>query len=234
MKLFGSTSPSYLILLSLEDCNRYLAGPGEKNLPDCFKPYGDAPAAGTAQGVTLLPMEGDYAKLTLDALAMGYTGEEMTRYLDAQGMDWEYADQRFVVLMLSPQNTETELLALENALISLPKKKPADPTGGALFPAPPQRQMELRQGYFAPREEVNLEQAVGRISAVTQSCCPPGVPVVMPGEEITPQVCRLLKQNGTQRVEVVRQPPFPAGSSKSVKETTRLYFRKQSTLPFQH
>ena len=138
---------------------------------------------------------------------MGYTGEEITRYLDAQGMDWEYADQRFVVLMLSPQNTKEELAALEQALISLPKKKPLAQQE-VPYSLPPQR-MELRQGYFAPREEVNLEQAVGRISAVTQSCCPPGVPVVMPGEEITPQVCRLLKQNGTQRVEVVRQPLSP-------------------------
>ena len=203
MKLFGSTSPSYLILLSLEDCNRYLVGPGQEAFSRLFQTLTEMRRRLAAQGVSLLPMEGDYAKLTLDAPAMGYTGEEITRYLDAQGMDWEYADQRFVVLMLSPQNTKEELAALEQALISLPKKKPLAQQE-VPYSLPPRR-MELRQGYFAPRGEVNLDQAVGRISAATQSCCPPGVPVVMPGEEITPQVCRLLKQNGTQRVEVVRQ-----------------------------
>ena len=207
MKLFGSTSPSYLILLSLEDCNRYLVGPGREAFSRLFQTLTEMRRRLAAQGVSLLPMEGDYAKLTLDAPAMGYTGEEITRYLDAQGMDWEYADQRFVVLMLSPQNTKEELAALEQALISLPKKKPLAQQE-VPYSLPPRR-MELRQGYFAPREEVNLEQAVGRISAATQSCCPPGVPVVMPGEEITPQVCRLLKQSGKQRVEVVRQPPSP-------------------------
>lgn len=105
MKLFGSTSPSYLILLSLEDCNGYLAGSGKEEFARLFQTVRAMRQRLEEQGVALLPMEGDYAKLTLDALAMGYTGKEITGYLDSQKMDWEYADDRFVVLMLSPSNT---------------------------------------------------------------------------------------------------------------------------------
>ena len=64
--------------------------------------------------------------------------------------------------------------------------------------------MELRQAYFAPKEEVPIGQAVGRISAAAQSCCPPGVPVVMPGEEITPQVQKLLQKSGKISLDVVQ------------------------------
>ena len=152
MKLFGSTSPSYLILLSLEDCNGYLAGPGKEEFARLFQTVRAMRQRLEEQGVALLPMEGDYAKLTLDALAMGYTGKEITGYLDSQKMDWEYADDRFVVLMLSPSNTTQELAALEQALVSLPKR---EPTAQEQVPysLPPQR-MELRQAYFAPKEEV--------------------------------------------------------------------------------
>lgn len=202
MKLFGSTSPSYLILLSLEDCNGYLAGPGKEEFARLFQTVRAMRQRLEEQGVALLPMEGDYAKLTLDALAMGYTGKEITGYLDSQKMDWEYADDRFVVLMLSPSNAPQELAALEQALVSLPKRKP---TAQEQVPySLPPRRMELRQAYFAPKEEVPIGQAVGRISAAAQSCCPPGVPVVMPGEEITPQVQKLLQKSGKISLDVVQ------------------------------
>lgn len=202
MKLFGSTSPSYLILLSLEDCNGYLAGSGKEEFARLFQTVRAMRQRLEEQGVALLPMEGDYAKLTLDALAMGYTGKEITGYLDSQKMDWEYADDRFVVLMLSPSNTPQELAALEQALVSLPKR---EPTAQEQVPySLPPRRMELRQAYFAPKEEVPIGQAVGRISAAAQSCCPPGVPVVMPGEEITPQVQKLLQKSGKISLDVVQ------------------------------
>ncbi len=109
--------------------------------------------------MTLLPMEGDYTKLTIDAPAMGYTGEEITRHLDLHNMDWEYADQRFVVLMLSPCNTQTELAALEQVLLSLPRRQPR--VQPALPYALPNRQMELRQAYFAPRGRNSLVASGG-------------------------------------------------------------------------
>ena len=202
MKLFGSTSPSYLILLSLEDCNRYLAGPGKEDFARFYQDMQHLRRRLAAGGIPLLPMEGDYAKLTLDAPAMGYTGEEITRYLDENRMDWEYADARFVVLMLSPQNTAEELHALEQALLRLPKRTPLPQNHGP-YSLPPRR-MELRQAYFAPREEIPLEQALGRISAVAQSCCPPGVPVVMPGEEITQPVRKLLQNSGKFSLDVLK------------------------------
>ena len=202
MKLFGSTSPSYLILLSLEDCNGYLAGSGKEEFARLFQTVRAMRQRLEEQGVALLPMEGDYAKLTLDALAMGYTGKEITRYLDSQKMDWEYADDRFVVLMLSPSNTTQELAALEQALVSLPNREP--PAQEQVPYSLPPGRMELRQAYFAPKEEVPIGQAVGRISAAAQSCCPPGVPVVMPGEEITPQVQKLLQKSGKISLDVVQ------------------------------
>lgn len=201
MKLFGSTSPSYLILLSLEDCNRYLAESGKEDFARLRQTVQAMRQRLKRQRVVFLPMEGDYAKLTLDAPAMGYTGKEIACYFDRQKMDWEYADDRFVVLMLSPSNTQQELTALEQVLLSLPKREPL--TQAQVPYSLPPRRMELRQAYFAPREEVPIGQAVGQISAAAQSCCPPGVPVVMPGEEITPQVQKLLQKSGKISLDVL-------------------------------
>jgi lysine decarboxylase len=42
-----------------------------------------------------------------------------------------------------------------------------------------------REAFFAPRESVPVERAVGRISAELIAPYPPGIPVLAPGEAVT-------------------------------------------------
>ncbi len=53
-------------------------------------------------------------------------------------------------------------------------------------------------------EEISVEQAVGRIAAQTVAACPPGVPVVMPGEQVTKQIKNICKNGGNLSLKVVK------------------------------
>ena len=128
MMLFGSTSPSYLILQSLDAANQYLADYPERlrvftqrvdALKDTLR----------CRGYVLYGSEP--LKITIAAKAYGYTGDELADYLRQQAMEPEFADPDYLVLMLTPEITETQLQRLEDALCKL-HKQPARRDGANL------------------------------------------------------------------------------------------------------
>ena len=64
--------------------------------------------------------------------------------------------------------------------------------------------MVPREAYFGRSEVVPAEQAVGRISADTLAAYPPGIPQLMPGEEITAEAVAFLQAIAASPTGVVR------------------------------
>jgi arginine/lysine/ornithine decarboxylase len=56
-----------------------------------------------------------------------------------------------------------------------------------LPPVPPMR-MRPREAFLAPAEFVKFRESAGRICAETLTPYPPGIPLIAPGEEITPEI----------------------------------------------
>ena len=141
LALFGSTSPSYLILQSLDACNRLLSTDYPARLQECcdrlaalrarltrWLPHRHGPAAGTGQP------RPEPMKLTLDAAALGLTGQALADHLRQNGMECEYADPRYLVLMFTPENPAEDMARLEAALAELcagasPRQNPLPSTG---------------------------------------------------------------------------------------------------------
>lgn len=99
MALFGSTSPSWLILQSLDGAN-----PAMERLPGdiaALAPHIAAlKGALLAHGFALVGAEP--LKITVHAAKFGYSGEEMAEMLERQGIFCEFADRDFLVFMLTP------------------------------------------------------------------------------------------------------------------------------------
>lgn len=199
MGLFGSTSPSYLILQSLDRANLYLAqGYREKLLE-------------TAERVQKLRQRlsqrgwrfgGDEpVKLTLKAKEYGYTGQEVGARLAGKGIIWEYADPDYLVLMPSPENPPEDFARLYEALSVLEKKPPL----GRALPCleRPWQAMSLRQAMLSPWEEVPLEAALGRTAASPAASCPPAISPAVPGEVITEAAAAVYRYYGIGNVQVV-------------------------------
>ena len=201
MALFGSTSPSYLILASLDLCNPYLAGPAREEFAELEERILRVENTLKAQGAALLPGKSDPFKITLDCQAAGYSHEEMAARLRAAGIEPEFSGGGNIVLMFSPQTPEGDFLRLEKAFAETPARTAIPCVGGYPMPQPV---MTLREAAFAPWERVPTAESQGRIAAESRVTCPPAIPVVAAGERIGPAEKNLLQNSGIFSVKVVK------------------------------
>ena len=199
MALFGSTSPSWLILQSLDAAN-----PAMERLPGeiaALAPHVAAlKGALLAHGFALVGVEP--LKVTVHAAKFGYSGEELAEILEKQGIFCEFADGDFLVSMLTPRNTPEELDRLRAALCALPRGVRQEEPPIAL--ARPKAACTPRQAAFAPRETIPVENSLGRILALANVSCPPAVPIVMCGEEIDEAAQEALCRCGVEEVTVIK------------------------------
>ena len=198
LALFGSTSPSYLTLASLDLCNRYLAEGYETRLKGTVKLLDGAREKLRAAGWQV--EESDPLRLTLSA-PQGTTGQELAAALGRQGVECEYADRDFLVLMATPENAPGDLDRLAAALgrcPAPPRKRPRLPLARG------EQVCSVRQAAFAPRETVEASQSLGRICGLPTVGCPPAVPIAVAGERITPEALELFTYYGISQVDVIR------------------------------
>ena len=200
LSLFGSTSPSYLILQSLDACNRYLAGEARPRLAACVKTVAVLKADLAAQGWTVA--ESEPLKVTLHASKRGWRGNALADFLRKNGVECEYADPDYLVLMISPQNSAEDLEKVRGALAGAGQ-------GSNVFQTPPQmarprQAMPIRTALLAPAEEVPVAAAAGRVCAAPTVGCPPAVPVAVSGEVIGPDAAAVFDYYGIKTLRVVR------------------------------
>lgn len=194
--LFGSTSPSYLTLASLDLCNRYLAEGYPQRLTEAVKRLAELREKLTAAGWRVEPS--DPLRVTV-AAPRGVTGQELAGQLRRQGAECEYADRDFLVLMATPENTPEELAQAAAALGQCPGE--ANPPQLPL--ARGERACSIRQAAFAPRETVDAAHSLGRVCGLPTVGCPPAIPIAVSGERITPEALALFAYYGIEQVEVL-------------------------------
>ena len=194
--LFGSTSPSYLTLASLDLCNRYLAEGYPQRLAEAVERLAELRERLTAAGWRVEPS--DPLRVTV-AAPRGVTGQELAGQLRRQGVECEYADRDFLVLMATPENTPEELAHAAAALGQCPGE--ANPPQLPL--ARGERACSIRQAAFAPRETVDAAHSLGRVCGLPTVGCPPAIPIAVSGERITPEALALFAYYGIKQVEVL-------------------------------
>ncbi len=201
LALFSSTSPSYIILQSLDLCNRYINDKIREDLLECVNKTNSLKDYIKEKGFCV--MCGEPLKITLDCNASGYTGDEMATVLRNNNIEPEFYDNRFLVLMLTPQNDDDDFKLLNNAFAQL---KPKNAIIENRFKINlPVKKMSVRDAVFAESETVDVDNSIGRICASPTVSCPPAVPIAVSGEEITEEVAKLFKYYGFDKILVVKQ-----------------------------
>ena len=198
---FGSTSPSYLTLASLDAANDYIANGYSQRLEDFAALIEQSKQALCDHGYTLLGNEP--LKISLHAARFGYTGREIADILLEKGIVCEFSDREVLVAMLTPELGACALEKLTEALCALPRRAPLTDTPPAI-PAH-ERVMSVREAMLSPCESMPVEQGVGRVLSAPTLACPPAVPIAIPGDCISEQTVKCMKYYGMRECCVVKK-----------------------------
>ena len=200
LSLFASTSPSYLILQSLDGVNPYLCDGFSADLAACCDKVQELKTALTAHGYTLTGDEP--TKMTIATKTYGYGGDAVAEYLEQSGIICEFADPDYLVMMFSTANDDKDFERVQTVLCALPKKEACT----EILPKmnQPQVQMSLREALFSPAEVLPVSECVGRVLASPTVGCPPAVPVLVGGEVVDEDAVRVFHYYGYQTLRIVK------------------------------
>ncbi len=190
MSLFASTSPSYLIMQSLDMANKLLSEEKFKDeIKDTAKTILSLKKKLLKHGFSLVGDEP--LKLTLAPKSFGYSGSTLSRYLEKQNIISEFSDSDFLVLMPSSNTKKADIEKLEKALLSCEKKPPINSSPPKIENAVVS--LSPHDAIFAKKEKTRLDAAKGKILASLSISCPPAVPIAICGEVVTDSVIRCLE-----------------------------------------
>ena len=198
LAVMGSSSPSYLVLQSLDAVNARLADRYRAELAACAQRVEALRERLRCLGVPVVAS--DPLRVTVAAHEAGYTGFELAELLRAQSAEPEFADPDWLVLMFTPDNPARDYERVEAAFAGFSPRPPRAPlpmseAGEAC--------MSPRDALLAARERVSTGRCAGRIMASAAVTCPPAVPIAVMGERITPAQANLMARYGVEYVDVV-------------------------------
>lgn len=198
MMLFGSSSPSYLILESLDRFNAMIAD-NVQLVNNACEAVKELKYKLATLGIPIL--ESDPLRITINARECGLSGIEYASILRENGVECEMADENRVVLLFSAATTIEDCERAEMACLFVPMRPPVEPVK---FPAiRPTADMPIWEALYKPSKTVPIERAGGEVCAAFEAPCPPGIPLVMPGEILDHNVIDALKMHGVKNISVV-------------------------------
>jgi len=205
LRLLGTTSPSYILMASLDAARMQMATQGTKLLDRALNLAEKARKAINTMGGLysftardVAPFALDVTKLTVKVSELGLTGYEALNILNREyDIQPEMADLDRVLFIITFADTRKDIDRLLGALEKLVRKhRRAMP----LFQKPGYPELEIhlamspREAFFARQATVPFKEAVGKVSTELFAIYPPGLPVIAPGELITHEAYEYLKE----------------------------------------
>lgn len=201
MEYFSSTSPSYLIMASLDAANEVLNTTFRNSLSECVRSVASLKNTLVQHGYTIL--SGEPMKITISTKEFGYTGNEIANLLMECDIYPEFYDSDYIVLMPSPYNTKDDLKRLETCLCGIERKP-------LLINKPPKleqskKAMNVRQALFSSSITLDVSKSLGQVCSSVTVSCPPAILPVIPGEVISESSIEVMRYYGIETVRVVKE-----------------------------
>lgn len=201
MEYFSSTSPSYLIMASLDAANKVLDTTFRNSLFECVRRVDGLKNTLIQHGYTIL--SGEPMKITISTKEFGYTGNEIANLLMECDIYPEFYDSDYIVLMPSPYNTKDDLKRLDTCLCGIERKP-------LLINKPPKleqskKAMNVRQALFSSSITLDVSKSLGQVCSSVTVSCPPAILPVIPGEVISESSIEVMKYYGIETVRVVKE-----------------------------
>lgn len=205
LNLLQTTSASYLLMTSLDIARHHMVqGGGEmlERITLCARRARErinAIPGLYAYGKELIGSPGvwdvDETKLGVHVSGLGLTGYEVyDLLLEECSIQMELADAHNVLAIVSMGDSDQSLNQLVSALKHIAFRYRRERCDGPP-PVPlenPVVRITPRQAFYAQKARIPLECTAGRISAESVMAYPPGIPILAPGEEVTPEIIQYL------------------------------------------
>jgi lysine decarboxylase len=209
LSMLTTTSTSYLLLASLDVARRRLATVGEELLTNTIRLANNARNKINSinglycPGYDLVGKEAtfnfDPTKILISVKKLGITGHDVEVWLRERfNIEVEMSDLYNVLCILTPGDSEEDIQQLIHALEVLVTEFDISEHNTNLnveIPTIPNLAVSPRDAFYSETESVPLEDSVGRIIAEFVMVYPPGIPIFLPGEEITLENLVYIKKN---------------------------------------
>ena len=201
LSLFASTSPSYLILQSLDITNAYLANGYATKLSALKKKIAEFKVELANIGFECENSEP--LKIVIHRQKCAYSGDYLAEQLRAHNVEAEYSDNDTLTLMFSTESKPIDFERVKSALESLPQKSSA--AYDEILPlCAPKRIISIREALFSPSEKIYTKDALWRICASPSVSCPPAIPPIISGEQIDADTIKVLLYYGIEKIDVIK------------------------------
>ena len=207
LKLLHTTSPSLLLLASLDAARANLqSSNGKKMLDGAIENalYFRNEAKNIDKLQVLSDENIDITKIFLKIEGLG--GVELEYILEHDyKIEVESASDEGILILSNIGNTREEFEYLVNCFREISKKEylKKEMKNKIMPLIDPEIVMNLREAYFAPKEYINKNDAVGRISSEVFALCPPGISILLPGELIKKEHLPYLFS--CEKIEVIKE-----------------------------
>ena len=199
MSLFASTSPSYIIMASLDTANKTLCDGFEECVQLCAK---------RVRNVKMSLLKASYGiigdeplKLTLKTKQKGYFGFEIAKLIEDNGIQCECSDRDNVVLMFSPYNDSEDYEKIVDILCNVETRNTITENEPVIEKG--KYVMSPRDAIMSVSESVEVNKAVGCVLASPSVSCPPAIPIAVCGELITERTAECFRYYGIEKIDVV-------------------------------
>lgn len=202
MSIFGSTSPSYQIMASLDVCGAWLSKSGKNAYLKLENDVAKIKKIAKQKGILDNCENVDPVRLALNTAKIGISGDDAARYFRQNGVEPELSDKERVVFIATPMNSKKDFFRLMKAIKTLPIGEIAQKQAVA-FGAPIIKK-SLHEALFSSSESIKTRNSLGKISANTVCSCPPGIPILLPGEIVTENSIKNLLYYGILSIDVIK------------------------------
>lgn len=175
LRLVGTSSPSYILMLSLEQAVQAAASGSRRMVERAI----DAASRVRSPARVLVDRPQDPLRIALQ-FETAHTAQAFWQERTLEGMRGEYIEDG-LALFIVPMGAPPDLSSLIQAVADLPR------TAGEVPPpsSPSLLRVALGRALRAPRRRISLDGVEGQIAADLVAVTPPGIPILWPGETIT-------------------------------------------------
>lgn len=204
LELYQSSSPSYLLLASIDYCLDFIQAHGEALFQQLEKNLNQFYIKSLTWGLidVMLPThEKDHSKILISATKLGLSGPQLSALLRRDyKLELEMAAGHYALALTTLMDEEDGFLRLAAALDEIdgfslyPRTKSADMDSNRIYFSLPPQVMTPAQALEAETKILPLSQAQGCVSQEYLYLYPPGIPLLVPGERIEEELLLQIRQ----------------------------------------